>query len=171
MFLYCRKSGTLIWRDRGREQFNSNNGHRVFSQMFAGTVAGTTYGRGGRRAVMVHGFGIRPEHRVIWTLHHGRIPDGMVIDHINGDPSDNRIENLRACTETENARNSRNKKHSASRFKGVARYNQRGKIRWRARICTDGGRLSLGLFDSESEAFEAYRRAANKHHGEYARTH
>lgn len=41
-------------------------------------------------------------HRLVWNLHHGKIPDGMIIDHINSDSLDNRIENLQCITQSEN---------------------------------------------------------------------
>ena len=47
--------------------------------------------------------GERWMHRIVWTEHNGKIPDGMVIDHINGNPSDNRIENLQCITQKQNS--------------------------------------------------------------------
>ena len=41
-------------------------------------------------------------HRIIWNIHYGKIPDGMIIDHINNDSLDNRIENLQCITQSEN---------------------------------------------------------------------
>jgi len=53
-------------------------------------------------------------HRVVWTLHNGLIPSKMVIDHINRNRADNRIENLRLCTSKENGQNVVRKKCGAS---------------------------------------------------------
>ena len=54
--------------------------------------------------------------RLAWVLFYGEaIPEGLVIDHINGDPSDNRIVNLRLVTQKDNARNCRRKKRPAKR--------------------------------------------------------
>lgn len=172
MFDYDPVNGLLIWKHRDRDQFDTDRGYRVFTSVFKGKVAGSKVMGCRRRAgVMVRGFGILPVHRVIWVMHYGDIPDGLVIDHANGDPSDNRIENLRACRPADNNRNSKGKRKSASKLKGVSMYNQRGKIRWRSRICTDNGRICLGLFDTEQDAFKAYEQAARKYHGEYARVH
>ena len=44
-------------------------------------------------------------HRLVWEMHYGKIPKGMVIDHINRNKTDNRIENLRLATKSQNARN------------------------------------------------------------------
>ena len=57
--------------------------------------------------------------RVIWEILNGEIPDGMQIDHINGVSHDNRIENLRIITPSENARNSRMKSNNTSGKTGV----------------------------------------------------
>ena len=59
-------------------------------------------------------------HRVVWELCNGVIPDGLVIDHINGNGRDNRIENLRLVTMRGNARNSRMRSNNKTGFNGVA---------------------------------------------------
>lgn len=48
-----------------------------------------------------------PVHRVVWTVAHGPIPEGMVIDHIDGDPSNNNLSNLRLATSNQNGHNKR----------------------------------------------------------------
>lgn len=100
----------------------------------------------------------------------GAQPEGMVIDHINGDGLDNRRENLRVCTHAQNSRNS--KKHGApgqasSPFKGVTRDESREK--WTAKISVDGKTMNLGRFDSETAAALAYDEAAKTFYGEFAR--
>jgi hypothetical protein len=104
-------------------------------------------------------------HRVIWKLVHGVDPD--TIDHINGDPSDNRLENLRDCTVAENSRNYAKAPGGSSRFRGVC-WIKRDKA-WAARI-SDGrsGTVSLGNYRDEVLAAKAYDRAARERHGEFA---
>jgi hypothetical protein len=95
-------------------------------------------------------------------------PDGIMVDHINGDGLDNRRENLRLATLTQNFHNStKHRDGTQSRYKGV---ESRPRGRWRARICVNGIRISAGEFATELEAAQAYDRAARLHHGEYART-
>lgn len=71
----------------------------------AGAVVGTKKTKG-YWEVQVCGKKLRA-HRLIWELHNGPIPEGYVVDHINQDPSDNRLENLRLATISENNCNAR----------------------------------------------------------------
>lgn len=71
----------------------------------AGAVAGTRKAKG-YWEVQVCGKKLRV-HRLIWEMHNGPIPEGYVVDHINQDPSDNRLENLRLATLSENNCNAR----------------------------------------------------------------
>lgn len=105
-------------------------------------------------------------HRVCWALHFGEWPSG-VIDHIDGDGTNNRIENLRVCSGAENMKNRRLNSNSKSGFKGVHRFSDGV---WRARISVDGRKRSLGLFSHPEEAAVAYDKAAQSLHGSFART-
>jgi hypothetical protein len=89
-------------------------------------------------------------HRIIWIYHYGAIPEKMEIDHINNNPSDNRIENLRLATRLQNEYN---KPKKGYRFEA-------GK--WRAKIKVDGKQKHLGMFDTEDDARLAYLIAAKQ---------
>lgn len=94
-------------------------------------------------------------------------PDrGMVVDHRNHDGLDNRRENLRICTQTDNGRNKRRKKPASSRYKGVTFCKYTG--RWKAQITVANQNHSLGRYDTEEEAARAYADAAQSEFGEYA---
>lgn len=97
-------------------------------------------------------------HRLIWIMFNGDIPDGLVIDHINGDSLDNRIENLRCCTQREN---SMSNKRNTSGFPGVSYNSKTGK--WCAQLTKviNGVQKSLlaKRYDTLEEAVEARRNA------------
>jgi hypothetical protein len=101
-------------------------------------------------------------HRVAWLYVYGKWPDND-IDHINGDPTDNRVENLRDVTNRINRQNMRNPRgKSNSGLLGVFLHKETGK--WRARIQLDGKGIHLGLFDTPEAAHEAYLVAKRKYH-------
>lgn len=91
-------------------------------------------------------------------------PEGVLVDHINGDKADNRRCNLRLCTTQQNGQN-RHRVSGSSRFKGVSW--DRGK--WRATICVGQRQRSLGRYPTEIEAAAAYDRASRELFGQYAR--
>jgi hypothetical protein len=106
-------------------------------------------------------------HRLAWLWIHGEWPEHE-IDHINGDPYDNRLSNLRAATKSENGYNKRRGTRNTSGIKGVHFFKPSGK--WRAAI-NDGHRRRkhLGLFDTKEQAAEAYRLAAIRLFGVFAK--
>lgn len=93
-------------------------------------------------------------------------PDGVLVDHINGDTLDNRKCNLRLVNDSQNVYNSRKRKLGQSRFKGVAWCKLGNK--WRAYICDNRKQIHLGLFADELDAARAYDAAAKARWGEYA---
>lgn len=101
-------------------------------------------------------------------MHHmvlGRPLDGMVVDHINGDSTDNRKDNLRICTQAENVRNQKIRKDSPFGYKGVMR---NGKNGFMARIRSNGKVIYIATFRTAVEAAKAYNEAAIKYHGNFA---
>ena len=88
-------------------------------------------------------------HRVVWLLIHNEWPDGE-IDHIDGNRANNRIENLRVVTQSQNLRNKKSKKGSTSGNNGV-HFDARCK-KWRVQIRMNGTVHHLGLFESKESA-------------------
>jgi hypothetical protein len=89
------------------------------------------------------------------------------VDHINGNRLDNRKENLRVCSRSENLRNQKRKSPSkTSVYKGVCLVKNTQK--WRSYIYYDEKAHHLGTFDSETKAALAYNKSALEHYGEYA---
>ncbi len=93
--------------------------------------------------------------------------DCPFVDHVNGDSSDARKENLRLCTHSQNMRNTKLRIDNSTGQKGVDIHAQTGK--YRARVTVHGREFHLGLFDSADDAAIAVKVARNKLHGEYAR--
>jgi hypothetical protein len=105
------------------------------------------------------------EHRLVFLMQYGYLP--AVIDHINRNPSDNRIENLRAADWSSNQHNRTIPKTNTSGFKGVS-FDKRRNL-YMAGIRYNGSPSKfLGRFKTAEEAHEAYKAAALKYHGEFA---
>jgi hypothetical protein len=166
---YEPETGKLFWRERQAHQMKGIDptrrewAARQFNSRYAGKEAFTSSDKLGYRHGKINWLNYQA-HRVIWKLVHGEDP--QVIDHINRDPSDNRIVNLRNCTIAENSRNY-SKTNKASGYRGVC-WVKRDKA-WAARISNGrGGKVSLGNFKNEVDAARAYDAAARSLHGEFA---
>ena len=99
-------------------------------------------------------------HRLAWFYMTGEWP-GKDIDHRNGDPTDNRICNLREVTNSQNCQNSA-RSWGRSKYRGVS-WHKGGK-KWNAQISVDGQRMHLGYFPTEELAAVAYQEARRKFH-------
>jgi hypothetical protein len=97
-------------------------------------------------------------HRVVWEMHNGKIQDGIEIDHIDRNPSNNRIENLRLATSQENKRN--NKSNGFTWCKRDKAYV--------AKITIDGKRKFIGHYNNMIDARAAYLKARREHFGDFA---
>lgn len=151
--LRANDDGSLTWlKDRGR---GVKAGDR------AGAMCPAGYWN-----VTVFGVRIRA-HRVVFALVHGRWPEGEV-DHINGDPSDNRPENLREASSFQNRQNGKIRAHNTSGHKGVCYDMQTG--RWTVRVRAFGRVHWLGRHDDAELAGLIYQEAARKLHGEFYST-
>lgn len=90
------------------------------------------------------------------------------VDHIDGDGLNNRRENLRPATSSQNNRNAKRRSDNTSGFKGVTW--RRRERKWAAQIRVDGKNMYLGHFDSPEAAHAAYCKASAELHGEFGRT-
>jgi hypothetical protein len=146
-FLY--KDGILIWKN-SRPKIN------------AGSIAGTINDNG----YIIVGLNRKryKAHILIWMLHYGVWPNKL-IDHINGIKCDNRIENLREATKSQNEQNKAKSIRNTSGFKNVFYHPSTGK--YRVRI----NKISFGLYLTAEEANQAAIFYRKKLYGEFNNNH
>lgn len=97
------------------------------------------------------------------------IPNGMEVDHIDGDGLNNQRHNIRTCAHSENSFNRRKCIGKTSEYKGVYKCGGKRIKRFLAGIKVDNKRTLLGYFFNDIDAAIAYDVAAKKYHGEFAR--
>ena len=163
---YEPESGRMYWRHRSTELFADEAQGRAWNARTANKEAFTSVANSGYKQGKILGV-VYLAHRVAWAMAHGVWPTGE-IDHVNGNRTDNRASNLRQASRAENCRNAGISVRNSSGLKGVSWDSQTGK--WRAQIRTGSSSTSLGRFSTPEEAHAAYCAAAQKHHGEFAKT-
>jgi hypothetical protein len=102
--------------------------------------------------------------RVVFYMAHGRWPEPAV-DHINGQSLDDRLANLRECTLSQNAANSRDKLRTTGLPRGVYETRQG---RFMARLTVNRQTASLGTFDTPEAARAVYDHARKEAFGDFA---
>ncbi len=171
--LYDPATGSLQWKARPRRHFKTHGGWRNFNTNYAGTRAGALWvnknGGSMHITVCINGV-IYQAHRVIWKMTKGRIGAAMLIDHRDGDKTNNRLSNLRQATRRQNNINSALPKNNTSGYKGAYFVPGRMSRPWMAKISARWVKKKfLGYFSTPEEAHTAYCMAAEKHYGEFAR--
>lgn len=134
--LFDYKNGKLVWK------IKPNRNIRI------GDAAGSIDSHGYLQTK--HNGIVYLNHRLIWLMHYGWLP--KLIDHVNGNKTDNRIENLRQATPQQNQHNAKRRVDNKSGVKGVVW--RKDSRKWRADIQVNGKRRSLGCFDSIENAKE-----------------
>jgi hypothetical protein len=145
---YSAETGVFIWRVRPSKA------------VLSGTPAGCKEKRIGYITIGIRGR-IYKAHRLAWLHTYGSWPKGL-IDHINGNKSDNRIANLRDVFADGNAQNIRKpNRRNKSGFMGVIFFQNK----WRASITVTGKTKWLGDYATPEEAHQVYLVAKRKYHG------
>lgn len=155
---YEASTGRLFWKRRPSEHFSNENVCAIWNAKYAGKMAGSPNAKK-RWSTKINAV-LYQNHRIAWALYYGCWPDDQ-IDHINGDPEDNRIVNLRIVTNAENQKNASRKKTNKSGVTGVC-WHERGKV-WQANIRGNGRFLYLGSFKRLEDAVAARKKAEEQY--------
>jgi hypothetical protein len=150
---YDADVGHFEWRERPRKYFKTDEAWQRWNRDNAWTYAGVKVWS---QYIFIWIKGQEySAHRLAWLYVHGAWPKHH-IDHINQNPSDNRIENLRDISPAENARNARGCAHTKSGIPGVSR---RSSGKFYVSLTKDGVRHSVGTFKTPDEAIAARKKA------------
>lgn len=147
---YSAATGQLVWR--GIQKF-----------YLKGREAGAIEA-GGYRVIKIKGRTFKA-HRLAWLLHYGEWPSQR-IDHIDGDKSNNRVNNLRLATQQQNMMNQRPKATNLNGYKGIT--YQKSHQSWLAQLTVAGKNLNLGRYKDPADAARAYDAKAKELFGEFA---
>ena len=156
------KDGSLVWRSRPNDHFKTARTASMWNAKFSGKVAGREMADGRYRQVMVDGVRYL-EHRIIASLFD--IDTTNEIDHIDGNGLNNKVENLRAATRSQNMRNNSGWAKKESRT-GI---HKKANGTWTAYIRLEGSHKHLGTYKSQEEAVAARSEAEANIYGEFAR--
>jgi len=141
LFIYDESSQTCLrW---AIDCFSGrSNGRKHIS---VGDVAGSLNGTGGYSQIH-YKQGMYRVHRIIWEMFHGYVPEKYVIDHIDGDPTNNSVSNLRAVEEKYNSRNKKKQNNNTSGFVGVTsiKYKNPANVEYRYYKASWADSVSLG---------------------------
>lgn len=161
-FRYDKKSGVLIWRKRPSCHFHGDwRLECVFRSRYEGKIAGcpdpSGYVKINLDAAKYLG------HRLAYHLLRGGLKDGEFIDHIDGNPHNNRIENLRKCAHAENIMNQAHR--TAAMTKNVSWSSVEKK--YRVEVKAYSKRHYIGSFATLSAAKAAAHAARKKIHRQF----
>ncbi len=146
-------SGEAKWLRRPREFFKSDHSWNAWNARFANTPVGCCVVNYEKEVHVATFLGkSRSLGHFVWALAHGYYP--KVVDHLNGDPCDNRLENLRAVDRFVNAQNKRKTNTRRLPFGIKERKSKKLGIRFEAMICVCNHRYYLGAFGTLQEAID-----------------
>lgn len=161
----------LRWRDRPRDHFRHDLGHRFFSAKWPGQPAGSFCKKYYRVSLtyLANEDWVSEQfhnHRIIWAMHNGRDPGSNLIDHADIDCRNNDGGNLRLADGTQNSQNRRRRRDNRTGVAGVSFRSDIGK--WRVRITVAKKVIDLGYFDTIEEAASVRKSAEIEHFGSFA---
>lgn len=154
---YDPLSGVFTWRtDRPQSHFKTYNAFRVYQGKYSGKVAGCVQSNGSVDYVTIRIQGkLHLAHRLAWLFVHGTVPP--LLDHEDGDGTNNKLANLRVSDKVNNGKNSKMKSNNTSGVTGV--YWNKANSNWVAEgHCTEDGvkrKKSLGSYYELEDAKKA----------------
>lgn len=163
-FEYDSETGNLTWKERPISHFNSEFISKKWNGRFSGKETGTT-DKKGYHQVKICGIFYK-KHRIIWKLVTSDDPIGYEIDHINLIKSDNRFENLRLCSGSQNCHNQYKRNTNTSGHKGVIFDKLSNK--WRASFMFENKHVHVGRYDSIDDAVYALSKTRELIHKEFS---
>jgi hypothetical protein len=134
-----------------------------------GDIAGTNDGKKGWYVYITFNSNSKryKTHRIVYFMVTKTDPGEYDVDHIDGNTSNNHIDNLRLATRSQNSSNRNKGKNNSSGFKGV--YQFRNSSKWFAQIMCNYKTIYLGTFTTKEEAVNAYNEASIRLHKEFSR--
>ena len=158
----------LRWKKRPRYHFNTNRGHKISNTKHFKKQAGGIgkSGDGDLRYMVKINQSRFCCHRVVFALNYNKDPWPNEIDHIDGNSINNRPENLRIATRSENACNKARPQNNTSGRIGVT-FCKRTQM-WMAQIGLNGKNIFLGRYNKIENAMLAREQAEQKHHGVFS---
>ena len=166
-FTYNKEIGILTWKHRPLDHFDGNiQSYNKWNGRYAHKMVGNQINNPSRYLQVTINYKNYLAHRVIYKMDTGNDPIFM-IDHINGNKSDNRLKNLRSANSVQNSCNSAMPSNNTSGYVGV-RYRHE---KWIATIRFQSKNYHLGTFDNIEDAIEARLAGELKYHGEFATQH
>lgn len=122
------QAGKLVWKQRPIEHFVDARSMRIWNTRYSGKQAGNIYKK--NEGYWCYQVGIRKVsyllHQVLWALHNGRWPKGL-IEHLDGNPFNNRIDNLKESNQSSNNKFLSKNRRNKSGVNGVFWDNRRGR--------------------------------------------
>jgi hypothetical protein len=166
---YNPSTGGFTWSARPESDFPTPHGKKVFDARFLGKPCGGRMSDGYvllKAQVLDCGVPVRfwaLAHKIAWMVSCGPIEEGLEIDHIDGNPNNNCLSNLRKVTPSQNSINKKVRADNALKTKGVS-------VKKDGRFVAQINGKHIGYYKTLLQAAEAYEYKAKELHGEFRRT-
>lgn len=160
-FDYNPETGEIKWKKWvSPDWYKSKGAYNSYMNNRAGTAVTFSKTSHGHLVTSAGGIDGILAHRIAWVITHNSLPVNH-IDHIDGNPRNNKIENLRDVTHKINHRNRKMSSRNTSGYTGVYWHSPSNK--WQATVCINGSYKSLGCYRNKKDAAEVRKRFLSDH--------